>query len=482
MTPELLSSSSSSELGKSSSNDPTAQCLSPSSPSMVVDSEPPKQLTDIPNRDPKEPDHAKGKYRREETKFLYDFKAPKQVAKAPKQGAKTPKQVAKTPKQGAKTIQDVSKEDNTQFEGTRRIRPDWAGLVKITMEPVSLNRHGEVERPVYVKGYVCPIHTTGRQDAPEPLSTVRVSQSSSGGKQPKSRNYLPTPDPKTGLNARNQGIIDVQKGHLMALELGGPDIKENIVPQFANWQANGEEWRKMEKEVEQKARNVMIETRDHALLYEVEVIYRDINPEIALLKHFGFPKGFITKATEYDLKTNKPVEGGFTKTWPLNQRQDTTDEKIAFRTEVALMLAEGQGVPPWEDLGDVVGEEWLFDAVKEHLKRAPTKEEMKQLKGGIWPYGQILDKAFEYSDEETEKKDDQPLDQVMGVDLGDTDDATEEDDQPLDQVMRVDLGDTDDATKEDDQTWDQVMRVDLGDTDDATEDPDYENPDHMDTC
>jgi hypothetical protein len=35
------------------------------------------------------------------------------------------------------------------------------------------------------------------------------------------------------------------KGHIMALELGGPDISANIVPQYGLWQGNGE-WRTME--------------------------------------------------------------------------------------------------------------------------------------------------------------------------------------------------------------------------------------------
>ncbi|MGH8547792.1 MAG: DNA/RNA non-specific endonuclease [Methylococcales bacterium] len=35
------------------------------------------------------------------------------------------------------------------------------------------------------------------------------------------------------------------RGHIMALELGGPDISQNIVPQYAQWQETGT-WRKME--------------------------------------------------------------------------------------------------------------------------------------------------------------------------------------------------------------------------------------------
>lgn len=37
-------------------------------------------------------------------------------------------------------------------------------------------------------------------------------------------------------------------GHIMALDLGGPDISENIVPQYGQWQGVGD-WRRMEREV-----------------------------------------------------------------------------------------------------------------------------------------------------------------------------------------------------------------------------------------
>jgi hypothetical protein len=40
------------------------------------------------------------------------------------------------------------------------------------------------------------------------------------------------------------------RGHIMALELGGPDITENIVPQYGMWQQNARgAWRKMEKAI-----------------------------------------------------------------------------------------------------------------------------------------------------------------------------------------------------------------------------------------
>jgi hypothetical protein len=53
------------------------------------------------------------------------------------------------------------------------------------------------------------------------------------------------PDPYSGFACGNSPYA---KGHIMALELGGPDISENIVPQFGQWQGVGE-WRQMEVEV-----------------------------------------------------------------------------------------------------------------------------------------------------------------------------------------------------------------------------------------
>lgn len=53
------------------------------------------------------------------------------------------------------------------------------------------------------------------------------------------------PSPFSGFACENSPYA---KGHIMALELGGPDIAENIVPQFGLWQGVGE-WRKMEDRV-----------------------------------------------------------------------------------------------------------------------------------------------------------------------------------------------------------------------------------------
>lgn len=69
--------------------------------------------------------------------------------------------------------------------------------------------------PRVVTGVISVQRTTGRENPPSPLSGFECA-------------YTP-----------------FAKGHVMALELGGPDIPANIVPQYGLWQGNGE-WRTME--------------------------------------------------------------------------------------------------------------------------------------------------------------------------------------------------------------------------------------------
>src|SRR5262249_32427347 len=70
--------------------------------------------------------------------------------------------------------------------------------------------------PRTVMGIVVPVTTAGRPSAPKPFSGV--------------------------LTGKAQGT---DKGHMMALELGGPDISENISPQSNLWQQSGG-WRAIE--------------------------------------------------------------------------------------------------------------------------------------------------------------------------------------------------------------------------------------------
>ncbi|MCI0654945.1 MAG: DNA/RNA non-specific endonuclease [Methylococcaceae bacterium] len=70
-------------------------------------------------------------------------------------------------------------------------------------------------RPIALIGRINVTVTTGREAAPSPSSGFVTD-------------YTP-----------------FDRGHIMALELGGPDISQNIVPQYAQWQETGT-WRRME--------------------------------------------------------------------------------------------------------------------------------------------------------------------------------------------------------------------------------------------
>lgn len=68
-----------------------------------------------------------------------------------------------------------------------------------------------------------------------------------GGVTPTETGERPTaPPPICGLNLNKTSL---GRGHIMALELGGPDVSENIVPQYQQWQQTGA-WRQMEVRAE----------------------------------------------------------------------------------------------------------------------------------------------------------------------------------------------------------------------------------------
>lgn len=182
--------------------------------------------------------------------------------------------------------------------GATKKRPSKAGKVIITTEDFT-NRDGkEGERPTNVNGIIVLTKTSGRSGAPPSI---------------------------TGFSS--VGTPDVQRGHLMALELGGPDVDYNIVPQFAQWQANGE-WRKQESEIAERAQG----KKD--VVYNVDVTYgRDPR----------FPKSFTVSAIGTNVKY-----GPETKV----QGQDKTDDKMMFRQDDLAHRKRKQPSPySLEDLG-----------------------------------------------------------------------------------------------------------------------------------
>ena len=168
-----------------------------------------------------------------------------------------------------------------------------------------------VTRPTQVEGLVSPTKTTGRPSAPEPFSGVRVSQSS-----------LANPLD----NVRNSGMPDVEKGHIMALELGGPDVPENIVPQWAKWQGSGI-WRRTEKAILELANKEKL--KGNRVRFIAKLAYReDLDQRIASRRNLGFPVGF--QVLVQIVAPNGSVIDTM-QAFNEEQERDDTDDRLAQR-------------------------------------------------------------------------------------------------------------------------------------------------------
>lgn len=110
-------------------------------------------------------------------------------------------------------------------------RPSWAGNFEATMY--------DNENAIYgVESWVIPISTTGRKENPEPASHCTPVGSRFDTIK---NNFLCSEG-----NAEKQDISwTMDRGHLIALQLGGANTYKNVVPQKSYWQRNGE-WRKVE--------------------------------------------------------------------------------------------------------------------------------------------------------------------------------------------------------------------------------------------
>ena len=135
----------------------------------------------------------------------------------------------------ASTISKARKVQYDKFwDGSAR--PNWdLEKVTITAEAFLPKRslsgareipRGEMEHPTLATAIVLPVTTTGR---PSP------------------------PDPESGLALKAYAY---DRGHLIGLELGGPDVSMNIAPQWAHFQRT-QLWRKMERSVRDLALAVM---------------------------------------------------------------------------------------------------------------------------------------------------------------------------------------------------------------------------------
>jgi hypothetical protein len=213
----------------------------------------------------------------------------------------------------AKTVPDLLTTDKMfKPKGQKGFlkRPDDYGEVTIESETIDHTSLGPLSRPRSVSGLVFPTATTGRPSAPEAASGTRVGiKWKEVGKR----------------SDRNTGIVDAQKGHIMALELGGPDIPENIVPQWANFQANGA-WRRAETAALKLAKEA--ESRGNRLHFQVDVHYKDYEHlEHASRKGLTVPTGFLMVVTEQDTDGKALKKGQIL--FDEEQAQDETDLRIS---------------------------------------------------------------------------------------------------------------------------------------------------------
>jgi hypothetical protein len=195
---------------------------------------------------------------------------------------------------------------NKLFDGTEKPKEYGVTIEKETIEHVQGRK---IERPVKVSGLVYPTTTQGRKDAPESVSGIRT-----GAK--KFKDDVPP--------HRNTGIVDADKGHIMALELGGPDIPDNIVPQWSQWQRNGE-WRKTETAIRKLAEEA--EERGNKLYFEATVEYKTYKKvEQGTQKGISFPNKFKIVVTERD-ESGNDVPASQRIMFQGEQKPDETDEK-----------------------------------------------------------------------------------------------------------------------------------------------------------
>lgn len=223
-----------------------------------------------------------------------------------------------TPSQANYARKTITTNVKLKRKGTNTIeqRSSDSGPVTITLETVELwvnDKKAEYVRPVEIVGLVEPTVTTGRGGAPDPLSGTQIYM----GNQGQLKGSIPS--------ERNMGMPDAERGHIMALELGGPDIPENIVPQWAKFQGSGE-WRQMEVSVLKRAQQL---PKTEKLKYHVIVFYKETGEITPTIRSFGVPSGFRAAVQVCDSqgKPFKPEEIVFDQA----QAQDITDTMLAER-------------------------------------------------------------------------------------------------------------------------------------------------------
>jgi hypothetical protein len=157
--------------------------------------------------------------------------------------------------------------------------------VQITLETVNVKVEStgkiiSLRRPMVVEGPVVPTETKGRGGAPIPIALADI-QGTLQTIMPEPEKYRDDTIFKAVLmdnclgNYPNGGVFECDKGHIFALSNGGPDIGENIIPQLGRgFQQNGD-WRKMERNVNTLA-NELLQRFNLTLFFSVKLEYSSI--------------------------------------------------------------------------------------------------------------------------------------------------------------------------------------------------------------
>jgi len=159
-------------------------------------------------------------------------KADKQTGKSKAHKASSPQKSkhAATPKKAKKVVQPKAamKESFDFFyeqKGVTYKRPKWSNDITIELDKKvgSWSMAGLGWSTLHVSGTIIPMNYKS--------------------------NRPPTPDITfDGTKRHLGGCTGYQKGHIIGLELGGPNVQQNIAPQTASWQAAGQ-WRELEKDI-----------------------------------------------------------------------------------------------------------------------------------------------------------------------------------------------------------------------------------------
>jgi hypothetical protein len=227
-------------------------------------------------------------------------------------GSYLPRVPARAPAPSRKRkAKEFDEQNETDFTFRKDKRGKRQHSTKGTLEKIQHVSGKTIQRPTNMQGMVETRATTDRPPAPEPPSYQVGVKWKEVGTKPSS----------------HTGMVDGQKGHIMALELGGPDLPWNIVPQWANWQANGE-WRRAERKVLKLAADA--EKRGRRIYFSTDVVYKHYERlETATERGLVVPVGFHMMVREVDPDGSKP--GRWKTVFEGEQHQDETDFKISAR-------------------------------------------------------------------------------------------------------------------------------------------------------